>query len=173
MAKKPLQFAVQKRPGPGVSVAAPEADLAAPGEGQDFADIEFVKIEKNLAEIGFFTPASKRVKSLRSKTITFSRKVDGNRVECKVTFVPGALYGLPSTADQDKWLAFQKFVSDRQRESGQVSNPVTFLSADMLRLLGQTGSGTNFKSSTSGWTGCGAPASFPRAWSTTPAERCG
>ena len=32
-----------------------------------------------------------------------------------------------------------------QQEYGRVDNPITFLSADMLRLLGQTPSGTNFK----------------------------
>ena len=109
------------------------------------AEADFVKIEKNLAELGFFTPASKRVKNLKSKTISFTREIDGNRVDCKVTFVPGALYGLPSTADQDKWLAFQKFVTALQNEFGRVDNPITFLSADLLRLLGQTSSGTNFK----------------------------
>ncbi len=109
------------------------------------SEADFVKIEKNLAEIGFFSPASKRVKNLKSKTISFSRDMNGNRVECKVTFVPGALYGLPSTADQDKWLAFQKFITDLQQEFGHVANPITFFSADMLRLLGQTSSGTNFK----------------------------
>ncbi len=112
---------------------------------EEAVEADFVKIEKNLAELGFFSPASKRVKNRKSKTISFTREIDGNRVECKVTFVPGALYGLPSTADQDKWLAFQKFVTGIQQESGSVSNPVTFLSADMLRLLGQTSSGTNFK----------------------------
>lgn len=109
------------------------------------AEIDFVRIEKNLAELGFFTPTSKRVKNLKSKTITLTRDIDGNRVDCKVTFVPGALYGLPSTADQDKWLSFQKFISDLQQEVGRVTNPITFLSADMLRMLGQTASGTNFK----------------------------
>jgi hypothetical protein len=127
----------------------PGAPKTIPGTaGQDVetaAEADFVKIEKNLAELGFFTPASKRVKNLRSKTVNFSRDIEGNRVDCQVTFVPGALYGLPSTSDQDKWLAFQKFITDLQQESGQIANPITFLSADMLRLLGQTLSGTNFK----------------------------
>jgi len=123
----------------------PETPSGHPPTQAGPAEAGFVKIEKNLAELGFFTPASKRVKNLRSKTISFSREIDGNRVDCKVTFVPGALYGLPSTADQDKWLAFQKFLTDLQDEFGQITNPITFLSADMLRLLGQTSSGTNFK----------------------------
>src|ERR1051326_8624338 len=97
-------------------------DIVAIEQGSDeTVDLDFIKIEKNLAELGFFTPASKRVKNLKSKTITFTRIIDGNRVEGKVTFVPGALYGLPSTADQDKWLAFQKFVSEIQQAFGQVS----------------------------------------------------
>jgi hypothetical protein len=107
--------------------------------------LDLVRVEKNLAEVGFFTPASKRVRNLKSKVVTFTKTVDGKRVEGKVTFVPGALYGLPSTADQDKWLAFQKFVMAMQRRNGRVTNPVSFVSADMLRLLGTTDSGTNFK----------------------------
>jgi hypothetical protein len=113
--------------------------------GQALTGIDFIRIEKNLAELGFFTPTSKRVKTLKSKTITFTRTIDGQQIEGKVTFVPSAIRGLPSTADQDKWLAFQKFVTDMQQELGQVVNPITFLSADMLRLLDQADGGPNFK----------------------------
>src|SRR5689334_10453855 len=58
---------------------------------------DFVKIEKNLASFGFFTPSSKRIKNAKAKTITFTRWIDGKRIEAKVTIAPAALYGLPIT----------------------------------------------------------------------------
>jgi hypothetical protein len=107
---------------------------------------DFVKVEKNLASLGFFTPSSKRIKQTRSKTVTFHRLVDGQRVTVAATIVPGAIYGLPITADQDKFLALQKIIADMRREKGKVVNPVAFSSAQLLSLLGKCrDSGKNYK----------------------------
>ena len=73
---------------------------------------DFIKLEKNLVSLGFFTPSSRRIKNEKAKTITFTRFIDGNRVEAKVTIVPASLFGLPVTADQDKYFAFQKIVTE-------------------------------------------------------------
>src|SRR6266851_5654396 len=108
--------------------------------------VEFVKVEKNLASLGFFTPSSKRVRSEKAKTITVTKAIDGKRVEAKATIVPAALYGLPITADQDKYLALQKIINDLQQEQGTVENPITFTSAELLRLLGRhRDSGKNYQ----------------------------
>jgi hypothetical protein len=107
---------------------------------------DFVKVEKNLASLGFFTPSSKRIKQTRSKTVTFHRLVDGQRVTVAATIVPGAIYGLPITADQDKFLALQKIIADMRRAKGKVVNPVAFSSAQLLALLGKCrDSGKNYK----------------------------
>src|SRR5215472_10736370 len=72
---------------------------------------DFIKIEKNLASLGFFTPSSKRIKGARKKTITFTKVIDGKRVEARANILPSAEYGLPITADQDKYLALQKIIT--------------------------------------------------------------
>lgn len=106
---------------------------------------DFIKIEKNLISLGFFTPSSKRIKGEKSKTITFTKIINGKRIEAKATIVPAAIYGLPVTADQDKYLALQKIVNDLRQEAGEVSNPITFTSAELLRLLGQADAGKNYQ----------------------------
>ena len=115
--------AVQLKPGPG-SPATPHLSL-------------FIKIEKNLASLGFFTPSSKRIKGAKKKTITFERVIGERKVEARATILPSAEYGLPITADQDKFFALQKIVSDIRKRQGEVRNPIGFTSAELLRILGK------------------------------------
>lgn len=96
---------------------------------------EFVKVEKNLASLGFFTPSSKRTRDAKSKTVSVTIVLDGKRIDAKATIAPTALFGLPITADQDKWLALHKILSDVQARDGKVTNPVSFSSAELLALL--------------------------------------
>src|SRR4051794_11425256 len=51
---------------------------------------DFVKIEKNLASLGFFTPSSKRIKSAKAKAITFTKIINGQRVEARALILPAA-----------------------------------------------------------------------------------
>jgi len=96
---------------------------------------DFVKVEKNLASLGFFTPSSKRTRNEKAKTVAVMVVIDGKRIEAKATIAPTALFGLPITADQDKWLALHKILEDIQARDGQVTNPVSFSSAELLALL--------------------------------------
>jgi Replication initiator protein A len=96
---------------------------------------EFVKVEKNLASLGFFTPSSKRLRNAQEKSFTMTTVADGQRMELKGTIIPSAKYGLPITADQDKWIALCKILTDIIRREGRVTNPVAFTSAEILRLL--------------------------------------
>jgi hypothetical protein len=112
----------------------------------DTSKADFVRLEKNLASLGFFTPSSKRIKSAKAKTITLKKTVNGTRVEARATIIPGALYGLPITADQDKFLALQKLIADVRRREGKIPNPIGFTSAELLALLKQhRRSGKNYK----------------------------
>jgi hypothetical protein len=106
---------------------------------------DFIKIEKNLISLGFFTPSSKRIKDEKSKTITFTKIIDGKRIEAKATIVPAAIYGLPVTADQDKYLALQKIINDVRQERGEVTNPISFTTAELLKLLEQADAGKNYQ----------------------------
>lgn len=106
---------------------------------------EFVRTEKNIAAFGFFTPTSKRSKGTPPKIIQFTQIIDGNRAEAKVTIAVNTLYGMPTTAVQDKCLAFQKILERIKREKGKIGNPIVFTSAEQPQLLGHTDGGANFK----------------------------
>lgn len=112
---------------------------------QSLTEPEFVRMEKNIAAFGFFTPTSKRSKGTPPKIIKFSRIIDGNRAEAKVTIAGNILYGMPTTADQDKYLAFQKILERIKKENGKIENPISFTSAELLQLLGHSDGGANFK----------------------------
>ena len=112
---------------------------------QELTEPEFVRMEKNIAAFGFFTPTSKRSKDTPPKIIRFTQIIDGNRAEAKVTIAGNTLYGMPTTADQDKYLAFQKILERIKREKGKIENPIAFTSAELLQLLGHTDGGSNFK----------------------------
>jgi Replication initiator protein A len=120
-----------------------------PGELEEITEIasqEFVSMEKNIAAFGFFSPSSKRSKKNTHKIIKFTQKLDdGKVVEAKVTISGNAIHGMPTTADQDKYLAFQKILERSSRKNGEISNPICFTSAELLRILGQSRSGYNFK----------------------------
>lgn len=106
----------------------------------------FTKVEKSLASLGFFTPSSRRIKDQKVKHISFTREIEGKRVEVSADIIPSAVFGLPVTADQDKWLGLQQIVTDVLRSEGKISNPIRFKSAQLLRLLNDsTKSGKNYK----------------------------
>ena len=107
---------------------------------------DFVKVEKNLSTLGFFTPSKSRGKvELREKTIRFRREINGKTVEAEATILPSAKYGLPTTADLDKYLAFQKLLNDIRTREGQVTNPIGFTSTQMLNVLGVKNAGNNYQ----------------------------
>jgi hypothetical protein len=145
-----------KRGGEDEPIPAAEISVGVPVDGSaDTHDLiptpdaavsaNFTKIEKSLASLGFFTPSSRRLKNQKSKTISFTREVNGKRVEVSAEIIPSAMFGLPVTADQDKWLALQKIITNTLQQEGKVTNPIRFRSADLLRLLGRsTKAGKNY-----------------------------
>lgn len=113
-------------------------------EKKELGEPDFIRVEKNIAAFGFFTPSSKRIKNV-PKIIKFTQTVDGNKVEAEVTIAGNVLYGMPITADQDKYLAFQKIVERNKLENGKVENPIRFTTAELLKLLDKTDAGINYK----------------------------
>lgn len=107
---------------------------------------EVVRVEKNLNTIGFFTPSSKKLLGISSKNVTIQvRSSTGQRVDARATIFPSAEFGLPTTADQDKYFAFQKLIERRRAADGMITNPVRFTSAAMLEILGMTQGGKNYQ----------------------------
>jgi Replication initiator protein A len=106
---------------------------------------EIIRIEKNLNTFGFFTPSSKRLRA-PSKSVSLQvRSDDGRRVEAKATIFPAAELGLPTTADQDKYFAFQKIIERIRSRDGVITNPVRFSSAALIGILGKTDGGKNYR----------------------------
>lgn len=108
------------------------------GKHLDAQNPEFIKIEKNLASLGFFSPSHKRISGVRQKVVAMSREMNGKRVEARATILPSAQYGLPTTADQDTYLAILKLATEMYRRHGKVTNPISFTSAEILRIQGKS-----------------------------------
>lgn len=106
---------------------------------------EFVKIEKNLNSLGFFTPAKHRGAKAQEKVVVFRRELNGKTVEAQATILPSAKYGLPTTADLDKYLAFHKLLEQMRNRVGEISNPVAFTSTQLLTVLGIKDAGNNYQ----------------------------
>jgi len=104
----------------------------------------FIEVEKNLIAIGFFTPSSCRIMTDKRKITRTVRYLDGKRLEATATIFPSAYYGLPVTADQDKYFALLKIIQDIRRCTGAVPNPVGFTSAGLLKILGLKKNGKNY-----------------------------
>ncbi len=127
-----------------------QAALAGMGETERAQD--FIKLEKNLNYISFFSPSkSRRGKSNppaapRVRTITYPpREIDGKIVYPRTTIKPDAQLGLPTTADRDKYMAFMKIVTDRKAKLGQVQNPIGFTTYELLKGLGLTDAGFHYE----------------------------
>lgn len=112
----------------------------------DALPTSFTKVEKSLASLGFFTPSSRRLKEQKIKRISFTREVDGKRMEVTAEIIPSAMFGLPITADQDKYLALQEIITNTLQSEGEVKNPIRFKSAELLRLMNRSvKAGKNYK----------------------------
>ena len=109
------------------------------------APLEVIKIEKNLNSLGFFTPSHKGLNNKKSKSISFSRDEKGRKIQAKATIFPSPDHGLPTTADQDKYFAFQKIVTEIKKRAGVVNNPIGFTSYQLLKILGVNASGKNYE----------------------------
>jgi Replication initiator protein A len=105
---------------------------------------DFIEVEKNIIALGFFTPSSSRILTDKKKTISATRYVNGEKLETVAAILPSAYYGLPVTADQDKYFALQKIIQNYRRITGSVPDPVGFTSAELLRILGVKKNGKNY-----------------------------
>jgi hypothetical protein len=129
--------------------------LRGRGEVEDVSGlIDFIRIEKDLVGLGFFTPTSTgkngKLKSTRVKEmhLTTTGK-QGEALQTCVKINAGGEYGLPGTADLDKWLAFMKIVNSIQRREGRITNPIGFTSWELFTVLGHSSDGRkNFDSIT-------------------------
>ena len=128
-----------------VRINKPTTELPAAVPTGTLAPKDFVTIEKNLNTLGFFTPARHRGAKSREKVVSFRREQNGKAIEAQATILPSAKYGLPTTADLDKYLAFHKLLENMRNRVGEISNPVGFTSTQLLTVLGIKDAGNNYQ----------------------------
>ncbi len=95
--------------------------------------MDLVRVEKSLHSLGFFASTANRE---ISRTITqIFRRPDGQRIQAKAVIEGIPSLGLPTTADRDKYMALMKLALDQREIQGQLSNPIRFTGAEMIKLL--------------------------------------
>ncbi len=112
--------------------------MSDPNDAQTFLpvvveDIDLVRVEKSLHSLGFF--ASTASKAISRTILQIFRRPDGQRIHAKAVIEGIPSLGLPTTADRDKYMAFMKIALDQREFQGQLSNPIRFSGADMIKLL--------------------------------------
>ena len=96
-------------------------------------EVDLVRVEKSLHSLGFFASTANR--EISRTVVQMFRRPDGQRIHAKAVIEGIPSLGLPTTADRDKYMAFMKFALDQREFQGQVSNPIRFSGADMIKLL--------------------------------------
>src|SRR5579862_1838420 len=95
--------------------------------------LDLVRVEKSLHSLGFFASTANR--GISRTIVQVFRRPNGQKIHAKAVIEGIPSLGLPTTADRDKYMAFMKIALDQREAQGQLSNPIRFTGADMIKLL--------------------------------------
>ena len=100
---------------------------------------DYIAAEVFLENSGFFTPSSKRIKSIlvKEKKIGEIENADGTTRELKARFSANVLLGLPITSDQDYYRAFQKICYELVDQQGRLYPPIKIPTKRLIRYAGK------------------------------------
>jgi plasmid replication initiation protein len=104
-------------------------------------DVDLVRFEKNLLQMGFFGANDARDKNRTSRRIEQVVFRNGHKVKVAAEFRGSEQLGLPSTTDRDKFIALLKIISEERAETGQIANPIRFSGYRMIQELGLSRNG--------------------------------
>jgi hypothetical protein len=104
-------------------------------------DVDLVRFEKNLLQIGFFGANDARDKNRTSRRIEQVVMRNGNKIKVAAEFRGSEALGLPSTTDRDKFIALLKIVSEERIKTGFISNPIRFSGYRLIQELGLSRNG--------------------------------
>src|ERR1700712_4777033 len=104
-------------------------------------DVDLVRFEKNLLQIGFFGANDARDKNRTSRRIEQIVIRNGNKIKGAAEFRGSDALGLPSTTDRDKFIALLKIVSEERIKTGVISNPIRFSGYRLIQELGLSRNG--------------------------------
>ena len=96
-------------------------------------EVDLVRVEKSLHSLGFFASTANR--EISRTIVQVIRRADGQKIHAKAVIEGIPSLGLPTTADRDKYMAFMKIALDQRENQGNLTNPVCFTGADMIKLL--------------------------------------
>jgi hypothetical protein len=108
-------------------------------------DVDLIRFEKNLLQIGFFGSHDTRHRTETTRRIEQMVSRGGQRIKVAAEFRSSALLGLPSTADRDKFLAFMKIAGEERAKTGKITNTIRFSGYRLLKELGHTTAGENYE----------------------------
>jgi len=100
--------------------------------------------------IGYFTPASKRIKGITTKEKIVAERTnpDGTRTVLKVQILGTGKYGLPITADLDYYRAFLKLLDEIADKDGHIPEPIPLSTRTLIRYAGKQVSAREFRAVT-------------------------
>ncbi len=104
-------------------------------------DVDLVRFEKNLLQIGFFGANDARDKNRTSRRIEQTVIRNGNKIKVAAEFRGSEQLGLPSTTDRDKFIALLKIMSEERLKTGTIVNPIRFSGYRLIQELGLSRNG--------------------------------
>ena len=104
-------------------------------------DVDLIRFEKNLLQIGFFGANDARDKNRTTRRVEQVVVRNGSKVKVAAEFRGSEALGLPSTTDRDKFIALLKIMSEERLKTGSIVNPVRFSGYRLIQELGLSRNG--------------------------------
>ena len=104
---------------------------------------ELIPAEVSFENIGYFTPSSKRIKTVMTKEKTVAEKAnpDGTKTTLKIRIIGTGEYGLPITIDLDYYRAFLKILDETAERERRFPEPICIPTKKLIRYAGKRVSG--------------------------------
>lgn len=108
--------------------------------------VDLIRFEKNLLQMGFFGAHDTRHSNQTSRRIEQLANRAGQKIKVAAEFRASQEFGLPSTSDRDKYIAFMRIaMNQRMKAGGTLQNPIRFTGYHLLKELGLSFSGENYE----------------------------
>ena len=107
--------------------------------------VDLIRFEKNLLQMGFFGAHDTRHNNQATRRIEQTVNRDGQKIKVSAEFRSSQEFGLPSTSDRDKYIAFMRIAMEEKVRYGYLMNPIRFSGYRLLKELGLSFSGENYE----------------------------
>ena len=114
----------------------PEAMPVSAAMMPNGVDVDLIRFEKNLLQIGFFGANDARDKNRTTRRVEQVVVRNGNKIKVAAEFRGSEALGLPSTTDRDKFIALLKIISEERLKTGSIANPIRFSGYRLIQELG-------------------------------------